>query len=146
MTNLIRWQPIQLITRLFMALSFFTREGLLDGRSRRQFLSVVKSLVQYVATFAAQYDGLPGRHPLRQLLLLLGEVDADDLNALAKAALRVNLESFRALRLRGGQSNFQLILWIIYSQHVGPGALPQDLGDVFERAVVENKATLGEDQ
>lgn len=146
MTNLIRWQPIHLFTRLFMALSFFTREGLLDDKSRRQFLSVVKSLIQYVATFAAQYDELPSRHPLRQLLLLLGKVDENDLNSLAKEALRVNLESFSALRLSGGRSNFQLILWIIYSQHVGPGALPQNLGDIFEQTVVENKATLGEDQ
>ncbi|KAJ0107660.1 hypothetical protein J7T55_010265 [Diaporthe amygdali] len=143
LTNLIERQPVNMLQVLFMSLSYFTFGGHLERPETDQLLIVVKHLIKYAAVFATQDKGLPGNHPLRQLLTMLTHVDENDLHQLVMEAWRVNCQSWDVLMDRP-RSTHAIASWIAHGEFAGFNAMPSNLGNIIELTLNNNAVIYGE--
>ncbi|KAL1852845.1 hypothetical protein Daus18300_012008 [Diaporthe australafricana] len=145
---LLRERPANLLSCLFMFLAHVTRRQFSDEYQRTQFLVVVKSLVNYGESFAAQTASLqlPRNHPLRQLLrtLSLPSLERHDLNQLAAQAWRLSLSTWDDMVAVPPESTTALGEWMTYSAVGGLGGLPADFGTTVERTLANLEARHGE--
>ncbi|KAK7711873.1 hypothetical protein SLS64_005144 [Diaporthe eres] len=123
---LLHGRPANLLSQLFMFLAHVTRRPFSGDGQRAQFLVVVRSLVRYGESLAAQLQ-LPRNHPLRQLLRALA------LPALERHDLGTVPESTSAL----GE-------WMNFSAVGGLGGLPADFGTTIEQTLRNLEAKHGE--
>lgn len=144
---LLQERPANLLSCLFMFLAHVTRRQFSDEYQRTQFLVVVKSLVNYGESFAAQTESLrlPRNHPLRQLLrsLSLPNLERHDLNQLSAQAWRLSLSTWDDI-VAVPESTSALGEWMTYSAVGGLGGLPADFGTTVERTLASLEARHGE--
>ncbi|KAG6356873.1 hypothetical protein INS49_014748 [Diaporthe citri] len=141
---LLRGRPANLLSQLFMFLAHVTRRPFSDGGQRAQFLVVVRSLVRYGESLAAQ-TRLPRDHPLRQLLraLALPALGRHDLGQLAAQAWRLSLSTWDDI-VTVPESTSALGEWMNYSAVGGLGGLPVDFGTIIEQTLANLEAKHGE--
>lgn len=141
---LLNGRPANLLSQLFMFLAHVTRRPFSDDGQRAQFLVVVRSLVRYGESLAAQVQ-LPRNHPLRQLLraLALPTLDRHELGQLAAQAWRLSLSTWDDI-VTVPESTSALGEWMNYSAVSGLGGLPPDFGTTIERTLTNLEAKHGE--
>lgn len=141
---LLHGRPANLLSQLFMFLAHVTRRPFSDDGQRAQFLVVVRSLVRYGESLAAQLQ-LPLNHPLRQLLraLALPTLGRHDLGQLASQAWRLSLSTWDDI-VTVPESTSALGEWMNYSAIVGLGGLPTNFGMTIEQTLRNLQARHGE--
>lgn len=141
---LLHSRPANLLSQLFMFLAHLTRKPFPDEGQRAQFLVVVRSLVGYGESLAAQLQ-LPGAHPLRRLLrtLALPDLGRHGLGQLAAQAWRLSLSTWDGI-VTVPESTSALGEWMNYSAIGGLGGLPADFGTTIEQTLRNLEAKHGE--
>lgn len=144
LSGLLHGRPANLLSQLFMFLAHVTRRPFSDEGQRAQFLVVVRSLVNYGESLAAQLN-LPRAHPLRQLLraLSLPALGRNDLGQLASQAWRLSLSTWDDVVAVPGSTS-ALGEWMNYSAVAGLGGLPADFGTTVEQTLTNLEAKHGE--
>lgn len=141
---LLHGRPANLLSQLFMFLAHVTRRPFSDEGQRAQFLVVVRSLVTYGESLAAQLQ-LPRAHPLRQLLraLSLPALGRHDLGQLASQAWRLSLSTWDDV-VAVPESTSAIGEWMNYTAVAGLGGLPADFGATIEQTLRNLEARHGE--
>lgn len=141
---LLHGRPANLLSQLFMFLAHVTRRPFSGDGQGAQFLVVVRSLVRYGESLAAQLQLLPGGHPLRQLLraLALPALGRHDLGQLAAQAWRLSLSTWDDI-VTVPESTSALGEWMNYSAVGGLGGLPADFGTTIEQTLRNLEARHG---
>lgn len=147
---LLEERPVNLLSQICMFLAHVTRRPFSDDSQRRQFLVVIKALVNYgesllAAHAAEQPSQLPQHHPLRQLLraLALPHLGRHDLGQLAAQAWKLSLSTWDDI-VTAHESTSAIGEWMNFSAVSGLGGLPPNFGAFIEQTLRNLEARHGE--